>query len=114
MISLASKDAPKEKKPRFERRSGNDLSSMYSYDFFPRTMTFSLGEGFYDYRSGWGTLCTLLAFFIFFLYCVEKVFVQDNLTFYTESHIYEPDVIVGREQGFEFAFALTPYTGDMS
>ena len=84
---------------------------MHSWDYHGRGINFSIGEGTYIYSTGWGFFCTIMALLICLCYGVEKVFVQDNLSFYTETHVYEPNAVFGQQDGFNIAFALSPYTG---
>ena len=87
------------------------MCSLNTLDCHSRPMTFNLNGGNYAYSSGWGVFCTGITLLLLFFYAVEKLFVQDNLSFFTETSIYDPLGTFGEYDGFNMAFALTPYTG---
>ena len=108
MISMKNQNVPKAKAKSF---LGPDMCSINTLDCHSRPMTFNLNEGNYAYSSGWGVFCTGITLLLLFFYAVEKLFVQDNLSFFTETSIYDPLGTFGEYDGFNLAFALTPYTG---
>jgi len=87
---------------------------MQSMDQFKRGISFSIGDNMYSVSSGWGVCVTILCALMCFLYIIEKLFVQDNLTFFTETTVFDTSDEFSREDGFNFAFAYSPYEGPLN
>ena len=47
------------------------------------------------------------------LYAVEKLFIREQLSSYSESQLHDPTGSITLDMGFNIAFALTPYEGDL-
>ena len=48
------------------------------------------------------------------LYAIEKLFVQELLASYSYTSVHDWEGSVSKKDGFNIAFALTQYEGDLS
>ena len=96
--------------------AGNSgICSPYCCDGFKSDpIGFGINDGMYKGSSGWGICLTLLCVLMAVLYATEKLFVQTQLTSYSVTHQFDPTREFGRQDGFNLAFAFTPYGGDLS
>ena len=96
------------------RSPNTGVCSMYCFDCFSSPMGFGVDDGKYRYSSGWGCCLSLLCILFATLYASEKLFVQTQLTSYSITSVFDPEYKFGTKDGFNIAFAFTPYGGDMS
>ena len=93
---------------------GGGCCSIECCDRFSRPIGLSVADDSYQSSSGWGVCLTILVIIIAALYAIEKLFIQELLASYSYTYKYDLEGSVNKNNGFNVAFALTPYEGDLS
>ena len=61
-------------------RAQKTCCSMEMIDTFSQPIGFGVGDGIYNYSTGWGACFTMTCIFMCLLYGIEKAFVQQQLS----------------------------------
>ena len=99
---------------KIARCHGGGCCSIECFDRFSRPIGLAAAENGYTFATVWGVCFTLIMIVMGVMYAYEKLFVQNLLSRYSMMHLRDPQGKFGRENGFNLAFALVDYAGDMS